>query len=87
MPDAVINMLQSRHDEQGYINVAASNPASPFKAGDAVCLHDGSLKGLEGVFLEMRGQDRAMVLLDWIQKRMRVETRTDNLSIVKRTKL
>jgi len=29
----------------------------------------------------MRGQDRAMVLLDWMQKKMRVEIRTDNISI------
>jgi len=46
VPDAAINMLQCCHDEHGYINVAARNPASPFKVGDAVRLHDGLLKGL-----------------------------------------
>ena len=83
VPDAAIDILQSHHDEKGYINVAARYPASPFKAGDAVRLHDSSLDGLEGIFLEMRGQDRALVLLNWMQKAMRVETRTDKLSIVK----
>jgi len=79
LPNAAIDLLQSRHDEHGYITVI-SNPAAPFKAGDAVRLHDGSLKGLEGVFLEMRGQDRAMVLLNWLQKKMRLETSIGNLS-------
>jgi len=81
LPDAAIGLLQSRHDENGYINVD-SKPVSPFNAGDAVQMNDGSMKGLEGVFLEMRGPERAMVLLNWMQKGMRVETQTDNLSIV-----
>ena len=44
VPDAVIEMLRSQHDDQGYISVC-SNPASPFQPGDAVRLLDGSLKG------------------------------------------
>ncbi len=82
MPDAAIEMLRSRQDEHGYIMVI-NNPASPFNAGDTVRLNDGSLKGLEGVFLEMRGQDRAMVLLNWMQKKMRLETSIENLSAPK----
>jgi len=81
VPDAVIDLLQSRHDENGYINVE-SKPASPFQSGETIQVNDGSMKGLEGVFLEMRGQDRAMVLLDWIQKKMRVETSIENISNV-----
>jgi len=49
----------------------------------AVNMLDGSLKGLEAVFIEMRGEDRAVILLDWMHKKMRVETRTNNLAIVK----
>jgi len=81
VPDMVIEMLRSRQDESGYITVVM-NPGSPFDAGDAVRLHDGSLKGLEGVFIEMRGGDRAIVLLDWMQKKTRVEVRTENISTV-----
>ena len=62
VPDAAIDMLQSRHDEQGYILVEKS-PKTPFKTGEKVRLHDGSLKGLDGIFVEMRGEDRALVLL------------------------
>jgi len=70
--DPVIELLQSRHDENGLITLAASTPAFPFKAGETVRMLDGALKGLEGVFIEMRGQDRALILLDWMNKSMRV---------------
>jgi len=80
LPDAAIALLQGNHDDQGFIDVAAT-PKSPFKAGEKVRLNDGSLQGFDAVFIEMRGQDRAMILLDWMQKKMRVETRTDYLSV------
>ncbi|ATX79649.1 transcriptional antiterminator RfaH [Mariprofundus aestuarium] len=79
LPDKAIEMLQSSHDEGGYITVGKSNE-SPFTSGEKVRLQDSSLKGLEGVFIEMRGEDRALVLLDWMQKKMRLETSLDNLS-------
>jgi len=82
VPDAAINMLQSRHDEHGYVSIDET-PEAPFKAGEKVNMLDGSLKGLEAVFIEMRGEDRAVILLDWMHKKMRVETRTNNLAIVK----
>jgi len=82
LPDAAIKMLQSRHDEQGYISMDKT-PEAPFKAGERVNMLGGSLNGLEGVFVEMRGADRALILLDWMHKKMRVETRTDNLLVVK----
>jgi len=80
VPDAAIQLLRSYHDEHGYITVD-SKPAVPFQSGDRVQLHDGSLKGLEGVFVEMRGTDRALVLLDWMQGKMRLLTKAENLSI------
>jgi len=81
LPDAEIALLQSNHDDPGFIDVAAT-PKSPFKTGEKVRLNDGSLQGFDAVFIEMRGQDRAMVLLDWMQKKMQVETRTEYLSTV-----
>jgi len=81
LPDAAIALLQDNHDDQGFIDVAAT-PKSPFQAGEKVRLNDGSLQGFDAVFIEMRGQDRAMILLDWMQKKMQVETRTEYLSTV-----
>ena len=73
-----IEMLRSRHDEDGYISSKVT-AKSPFKAGEKVRLNDGSLSGFDAVFIEMRGQDRALVLLDWMQTKMRVVTSTSNL--------
>ena len=78
LPDAAITLLQQRHDEQGFISMAAK-PATPFMAGERVRLNDGSLSGFEGVFVEMRGEQRALVLLDWMQKQMRVVVAADQL--------
>ncbi|TLS66277.1 transcriptional activator RfaH [Mariprofundus erugo] len=76
--NAVIEALQLRHDEHGYISLSQT-PDAPFKPGERVRLLDGALKGLEGIFVEMRGPDRALVLLDWMQKHMRVVTATEEL--------
>ncbi len=78
VPDAAISMLQGRHDEQGFISVQMK-PESPFKAGEQVRLNDGSLKGFDAIFVEMRGEDRALVLLDWMNKKMRVLAQTGDL--------
>jgi len=79
VPAAAIEALRARHDEHGYIQ-AGRQPESPFRAGEKVRMHDGSLKGFEGVFVEMRGPDRVLVLLDWMQKKIRVETTAGSLS-------
>ena len=79
LPDRAIEMLHSCHDEHGYIAIER-NLESPFDAGERIRMQGSSLKGLEGVFVEMRGEDRALVLLDWMQRKMRVETRLAYLS-------
>jgi len=79
LPDAVIEALRARHDEHGYIQIGRL-PESPFRAGENVRMHDGSLKGFEGVFVEMRGSDRALILLNWMQRQIRVEISTESLS-------
>jgi len=71
VPNEAIKMLQSGHDEFGCVAVGES-VESPFKEGERVRMINGSLQGFEGVFVEMRGEDRALVLLDWMQKAMRV---------------
>ncbi|WP_018294631.1 transcriptional activator RfaH [Mariprofundus ferrooxydans] len=75
LSDQVIALLQARHDENGLITIS-STPESPFRAGEKVRMLDGAMKGLEGVFIEMRGQDRALILLDWMKKSMRVVANT-----------
>lgn len=69
--DQAIQLLQARHDEHGLISVSRT-PESPFNSGEQVRMLDGAMKGLEGVFIEMRGRDRALILLDWMHKSIRV---------------
>jgi len=78
--DEVIELIQSRHDENGLININ-SEQAAPFSAGEKVRMLDGAMKGFEAVFIEMRGQDRALVLLDWMQKSIRVVADTSMLAV------
>jgi len=78
--DQVIALLQARQDENGLISIASATPEAPFRAGEKIHMLDGSLKGLEGVFIEMRGQDRALILLDWMHKSMRVVADTSVLA-------
>lgn len=81
LPNVAIEMLRSNHDEKGFIAIGRPIEA-PFIAGDKVRLHDSSLNGFEGVFVEMRGNDRALVLLDWMQKKMRIETKLEKLDLL-----
>ena len=78
LPEVAISVLKGTHDEQGFVTVDAT-PAAPFKAGEKVRLNSGSLTGFDALFVEMRGEDRALVLLDWMQTKMRVVTSTSNL--------
>ncbi len=78
LPEAAIAMLQGRHDEQGFVSVDLK-PEAPFKAGEQVRLNEGALKGFDAVFVEMRGEDRALVLLDWMNKKTRVLAQTASL--------
>jgi len=81
IPESVLLMLQSRHDEQGFIGMDVK-PESPFKSGEKVRLKEGALKGFDAVFVEMRGEDRALLLLDWMNKNMRVLAQTGDMESV-----
>lgn len=78
LPDQAIELLQQRHDDAGFISLT-QNPAEPFASGESIRMLSGSLQGLEGVFVEMKGSDRALILLDWMQKRIRVEADVDSI--------
>jgi len=79
VPDAAIEMMRSCEDEKGLIETA-STPLAPFAAGAQVKVCSGSLAGLEGIFREMRGRDRAVVFLDWLGRQMNAEVPVDQLT-------
>jgi transcriptional antiterminator RfaH len=68
-PPELVEMLQSREDEQG-IQVL---PADDFKAGGRVRITEGGLAGYEGVFLARTSRHRVAVLLEIMGKYARTQ--------------
>jgi transcriptional antiterminator RfaH len=52
-------------------------PVARLKAGDKVRLLDGPFAGLEGVFTQRDGEQRACVLLEYMQRQVRVTVAAD----------
>ena len=71
VPDFVIQELQEREDASGVIP-AAAEVAGRFSPGEAVRIARGCKEGLFGVFKKILDQDRVLVLLDILQRRVPV---------------
>jgi transcriptional antiterminator RfaH len=80
VPDEAIAMMRASENEKGMIETT-STPLVPFTAGERVRVCGGSLEGLEGIFQEMRGQDRAMVFLDWLGRRIHAQVAVEQLIV------
>jgi transcriptional antiterminator RfaH len=61
--DDIIKLIQSRHDELGYVKLE-----DVIRPGDAVVVKDGIFKGIHGIFeRNISSSDRVMILLKAIQ--------------------
>ena len=69
VPGWLIESLQAREDEQGYISTKELE-LSFLKPGNKVKIVCGDLEGFEGVFREIRGQDRAVILIDMLRRQV-----------------
>ncbi len=69
VPAWLIESLQAREDEQGYISTREIE-LSFLKPGSKVRVVCGDLQGVEGIFREIRGQDRAVILLDMLRRQV-----------------
>jgi transcriptional antiterminator RfaH len=74
VPDAVISVIQAREDAATGL---LQDQRQQFKVGEAVQVIDGPLKGLEGVFNQVRGDGRVMVLLELLGQMNRVVIERD----------
>jgi len=72
VPDEVIAALRGLEDEAGFVCVG-DDPVSPFRAGERVVVREGEFSGIEGVFVRRSGEERAHVLLDFLQRQVRAE--------------
>ena len=64
--ETLVSMLRAREDAQHRY------PESLFQSGEAVVIFAGPFAGLEGVFQEMEGERRAMVLIDFLCRPVKV---------------
>lgn len=64
--DAVVVMLRSQE------NALCRQPESLFKAGEVLTIMTGVFAGLQGVFTEMVGERRVMVLIDFLSRPVKV---------------
>jgi transcriptional antiterminator RfaH len=76
-PDEDVGRLLERSDRDGIIRLPP-RPSSPgvgriFEKGAAVAISDGPLRGFDGIYAGMSGQDREIVLLTILGTRRPVE--------------
>jgi len=69
VPDALVDGIRLRDDEAGL----QALPEKEFKRGDAVRIMEGSMAGLEAIFLARTGGERVMVLMHMLGTQARVE--------------
>ena len=61
--DEIIELIQSRHDEFGYVKLEDN-----IGPGDEIVVTDGIFKGIHGIFeRNVSNRDRVMILLQAVQ--------------------
>jgi transcriptional antiterminator RfaH len=71
VPEAIIDALRAREDENGYITV--TYPAERWKAGDPVRITGrNAFHGCSGLFEGLNDEQRVRVLLDLLGRKVRV---------------
>ena len=66
--DEIINLIQSRHDDLGYVKLD-----NDISQGDEVVITDGAFKGIYGIFeRNVSSADRVMIMLKAIQFQARI---------------
>jgi transcriptional antiterminator RfaH len=75
LPAEFVEGLKSRE-----IDGAIRKPENPFQPGQAVAIRSGPLDGLVGQILELRENDRVLLLLDLLNQQAKVHVGADLLS-------
>jgi len=79
VPERVIVMLKSLEDDDGFI-CEGEDSISPFKSGERVVVRGGQFSGIEGMFVCRNGNERAMVLLEVLQRQVRAQLPLSSLA-------
>ena len=77
--EAVIAAFRARENAEGHIELRTGNPRVPFHEGQRVCVLDGAMADLDGVFACMRGEERALVFMQLLHRQVQVTVDTAQL--------
>ncbi len=78
IPDELISILRDREDERGYVKHDAAS-GQGFKPQQKLRFKYGSFEGVKGLFVEMRGDDRVLLLLNLLQRQVYSEAPIEEL--------
>lgn len=77
LPAAVINELQSRHDDAGFVQL---HLGPRFMPGDKICVVEGAFATCFGLFEGMADRERVAILLDLLGRKVRVVLDSDAIA-------
>lgn len=76
-PHGIVESIQAREDERGFIVMA---PDVPFRKGDMVRICDGALADQLGLFECITDEERVILLLDVLGRKIRVKLPLESIS-------
>lgn len=76
VPGGLVEEIMQRRDESGLVML----PPRRFTAGEAVRVAAGPFGALEGLFEEMSGQDRVVLLFDLLGRKVRASVPVSDLA-------
>ncbi len=75
LPDALMQLLRDREDEQGIQNL----PEQEFKRGDSVRIVEGIMAGYEAIYQSSSGNERVILLLEIAEQSARINLKQDDI--------
>jgi transcriptional antiterminator RfaH len=77
VPGQVIQELQDRHDDRGFIQL---DRHESFSRGDKIRILNGVFADCLGLYEELSGSERVAILLDLLGRKVRVAVEFDNVA-------
>lgn len=74
LPDALIDAMRRREDEEGFVKV---EQGPSFNRGDKVLVRAGAFSDTQGLFEGLADRDRVAILLDLLGRKVRVMLSAD----------
>lgn len=82
VPPRVIEGLRAQSDEHGVLSWQQPEYISPYRAGDLVSVFLSPGVSLQGTFQNLLSSERAVILLDWMGRKVPVSVNLAECSVV-----